>query len=182
MSLFEIVVVAAILVLLAAVLAPVVSTQVDDARGSRATDDMAVIAKAFTTFRAHTSHWPYSAITPVPPKEMTSGYDEFVDFRCLFANAQSLTGWRGPYLTQGITVGGMKRVARAPSLKSAGDGLLDPWGQPYRIYRVAPTGTLAGMIAVLSRGPDGVVNSSGDDVSAGAASGDDIIRVVSRRL
>jgi hypothetical protein len=176
----EFAVVAGIIALLAGVLSPVVNSQIEDVKQSRAIGDMDVLAKAFTTFHTHTSVWPYPNVTPLAVAAAT-GFDDLIDFRCLYANAQELPGWRGPYLNMSVDVEGTRRVARAPTRSSGGEGLLDPWGQPYRIYRVAPAGTSLGMIAVLCRGPDGAVNSSANDVIAGVTSGDDLIRVISRR-
>jgi len=181
-TIVEIVVVVAFIALLAGVLSPVVSSQIEDAKQGRAMGDMEVLAKAFTTFRTHTSVWPYPSLTPVTTADITSGCDDLTDFRCLYANGNALSGWSGPYLNLGVEVGDSTRVAKAPSRKSSGDGFLDPWGQPYRVYRIAPSGVNTGMIALLCRGPDGAVNTSANDVSAGVASGDDLIRIVSRRL
>jgi general secretion pathway protein G len=180
-TLVELVVVVAIVALLAGVLIPVVTSQIDDAKKSRAAGDMDVVAKAFSTFRTHTSMWPASG-NCVAVTSMTTGNAELTEFRCLYANGQELAGWKGPYLNQGTLVNGVMQVATAPSVASGGAGLLDPWGQPYRVYTFAPSGANGGSIMIVCRGPDGTFNSSASDINAGTPAGDDSMVVVSRRL
>jgi general secretion pathway protein G len=180
-SLVELIVVVAVIVLLSGILLPVVSSQIDDAKNERALADLDLIAKAFSTFRAHTSMWPGSHV-PVDSASVATGSDELTDFRCLYANATNVAGWKGPYLNQGVDAGDYTRVARTATSRSAGEGLLDPWGQPYRIYRFAAAEGDSGAIVVLSRGPDAMLNSSPEDVNAGVPSGDDVLKVISRRL
>jgi type II secretion system protein G len=180
-TLVEVVVVVAIIALLSGVLIPVVTSQIDDAKRSRAAGDMDVVAKAFSTFRTHTSMWP-AAATCLAVNAMTTSNAELTEYRCLYANGQNLAGWKGPYLNQGTMVGGVMQVAAGPSATSAGGGLLDPWGQPYRVYTFAPSGGNGGAMMILCRGPDGTFNSTGNDVNAGTPAGDDMMVVVSRRL
>lgn len=181
-TLVELVVVVAIVALLAGVLVPVVTSQIDDVKKERALGDLDVIAKAFTSFRSHTSMWP-APVTPVVAANMTTGVEDFLDYKCLYANISKSPGWKGPYLEHGVDDGaGHKEVATAPSLSSAGGGLLDPWGQPYRIYVFAPAGSSPGAIVCASRGPDGTFSSSPTDVNDGNPQGDDIVKIISRRL
>ena len=180
-TLVELVVVVAIIALLAGILIPVVTSQIDDAKKSRAAGDMDVVAKAFSTFRTHTSMWPAFG-NCVAVTAMTTASAELTDFKCLYANSQNLNGWKGPYLNQGTMVANVMQVATAPTNTAAGAGLLDPWGQPYRVYTFAPSGGNGGAIMVVCRGPDGTFNSAATDVNAGTPAGDDLMVVISRRL
>jgi type II secretory pathway pseudopilin PulG len=178
----EVVSVIAVVLLLAGVLVPVVTTQMADAKSTRAAAEMETIARAFTTFRTHTASWPgYSA--PVKASDVRSGYEDLTEFCCLYSNEAKLPGWRGPYLNQGLSEAtGNMRVAAMASNRAAAKGLLDPWGQPYRIYYAAASAGGGGSIAILCRGPDGTFNSSASDVDAGKPAGDDLLKVVARRL
>jgi type II secretion system protein G len=181
-TLVELVVVVAIIALLAGILIPVVTSQIDDAKRTRALADMDTIAKAFSTFRTHTSRWP-SATNQVPSvQNMTTGNDDLLQFRCLYSNNQNLQGWKGPYLNAGVMVGNNMQVATAATNNAPGEGMVDPWGQPYRVYRFAQASGNGGTIAILCRGPDGQFTSSANDVNAGVPAGDDMLKVISRRL
>lgn len=181
-TLVELVIVIAIIALLSGIVIPVVASQVDDAKRTRALEDMDTIARAFSSFRTHTSRWPSSGSQVPAVQDTTSGNDEFLGFRCLYANGQNLLGWKGPYLNDGVMVGNDMQAAIAATHDAPGGGLVDPWGQPYRVYRFAQTAGNGGMIALLCRGADGQFNSSANDVSAGAPAGDDILKIISRRL
>jgi general secretion pathway protein G len=180
-TLVELVVVVAIIALLAGILIPVVTSQIDDAKRSRAMGDMDVIAKAFSTFRTHTGMWPNDP-TVVVPSAMTTSTPDFVGFPSLYANPQALTGWKGPYLNVGYMNGTTMNASLAPTSTAAGAGMVDPWGQPYRIYITAQTNGAGGVICVASRGPDGTFNSTADQIRNGAPAGDDLCVVISRRL
>jgi type II secretory pathway pseudopilin PulG len=177
----ELVVVVVIIALMAGVLVPVVTSQIDDAKKSRAMGDMDVVARAFSTFRTHTSMWP-GATTCIAVNAMTTATSELTEYHCLFANSQKLAGWKGPYLNQGSMVGGVMQVATAPSSRDAGSGLLDPWGQPYRVYTFAPSAGNGGAIMIVCRGPDCTFDSAPDDINAGTPAGDDLVVVIARRL
>jgi prepilin-type N-terminal cleavage/methylation domain-containing protein len=184
-TLVELVVVVAIIALLSGILIPVVSSQVDDSKKTRALGDLDVIAAAFASFRTHTSMWP-AATMPVVVQNMTTGHEDFLEYKCLFTNVSNLPGWKGPYLTQGAGAGDDMQVAKPPSLESAGGGLLDPWGQPYRIFVFAATkdvnNSSPGAIMCVSRGPDGKFDTSDGEVKVAEPQGDDILKVISRRL
>lgn len=180
-TLVELVVVVAIIALLAGILIPVVTSQIDDARKSRAMGDMDVIAKAFSTFRTHTGMWPNDP-TVVAVASMTTSTLDFVGFPSLYANPQSLTGWKGPYLNTGYMNGTTMQASLAPTSTAAGAGMLDPWGQPYRVYTFAQVSGVGGAICLVSRGPNGVFDSTATQVQNGTPASDDIVLVISRRL
>jgi type II secretory pathway pseudopilin PulG len=177
----EIVVVVAIIALLAGILIPVVTSQIDDARSARALSDMDLIAKAFGMYRSHTLKWP-GQLGPLAAADVKTGYEELTDYKCLYENSAGVSGWKGPYLGQGATLNQHMQIAIAPTGRSGGDGFLDPWGRTYRVYTFAQNNGVGGAIVIASRGPDGEFTSSPHEVRMGAPTGDDIVKVVSRRL
>jgi type II secretory pathway pseudopilin PulG len=168
----------ALVSLLAGVVIPVVANGSDDARATRAIADLEVLSKAFWAFRTHTNAWP-GPNAPVGATSVATADADLATYRCLYSNADNLAGWKGPYLDQGALVNKAMQVAVTASARQAGNGFLDPWGQPYRVFTFGPGDRHAGAVIILSRGPDGIVNSSSNDVKTGAPAGDDIIKVVS---
>jgi general secretion pathway protein G len=167
----------AVVSLLAGILIPVVSSQTDDARRARAWAEMEVIAKAFAQFRADTKAWPGPG-APMPAASLTTTDVDLTTFRSFYTNPSGLAGWKGPYLDRGAAESGVLQVAIPATATSAGSGFLDPWGQPYRVFTFAPCAANLGSVMIVSRGPDGVVNSSANDVHAGKPAGDDLVKVV----
>src|SRR5204863_4758249 len=112
----ELVVVVAMVALLAGILVPVVTGQIDDVKKSRALGDLDEISRAFTSFRTHNSMWP-APVTPVVVAHMSTAADDFLDYKCLYSNEAKLPGWKGPYLERGSDDGaGHMQAANAPSL------------------------------------------------------------------
>lgn len=175
-SLVELVVVLAILTLLAGVAVPIVSSQLDRANVARAKSDLAVLAGAFVQHRSDTSYWPANTNTTT----VTTSAESLEDFACLYANTWSRGGWSGPYLNEGIAA-----PAAALHLADAASdqGLVDPWGNAYQVFWFASgySGSLGGVVFVCG-GKDGVAQTTAPQAFAGAAQGDDLVYVVSRRL
>lgn len=176
-TLAGLIVAVAVVSLLAGILIPVVSSQTDDARRARAWAEMEVIAKAFAKFRGDTKSWPGPGM-PVPAVSLATGDVDLATFRCFYTNPSGLAGWKGPYLDRGAAESGVLQVAIPATATQAGSGFLDPWGQPYRVFTFAPSPGSPGAVMIVSRGPDGVVNSSANDVHAGNPAGDDLIKLV----
>jgi type II secretory pathway pseudopilin PulG len=163
--------------LLAGVLIPGVMTASDDDRRTRASADLEVIARAFSAFRADTKAFP-SAASPVPAEKVMTADHDLTAYRCFYASPASVVGWKGPYLQHGAIEGGVMQVALPATSSRAGAGLLDPWGQPYRVFAFAVSEGRPASVAIVSRGPDGIVNSSSTDVLSGQPAGDDLIKHV----
>lgn len=175
-SLVELIVVLAILTLLAGIAVPIVSSQIDRANAARAKNDLAVLAGAFVEHRSDTSYWPSNTNATA----IATSAEPLEEFACLYANTWSRGGWSGPYLNDGIAaVGGALRVADAASDL----GLVDPWGNAYQVFWFASgySGSAGGVVFVCS-GKDGAAQTTAPQAFAGAAQGDDLVYVVSRKL
>lgn len=176
-GLTEVVISVSVLSILAAVMVPVVSGLVEDARVETATEDLAAIRKAYLLFHADTGHWPGE-------RGPWNGDDQaFVldaDDYALFSNADGLAGWKGPYLSTGAV--GQDGHNAAFTNAAGNAGLVDPWGRPYAALCVA-AGKLAeapfGALAVYSLGPNGTSDSSQVDLALGRNRLDDVVEVVS---
>jgi general secretion pathway protein G len=175
-TLIELVVVVAILAVLAGILVPLVSGEVDGSRVSRCQMDMKTMSNAFLTYRAHTGVWPSNATGVVT----ANSNEEIVDYACLFAAPTGINGWKGPYLNDGFKTNGTWKVAGA----QAGEGFRDPWGNPYLVYwfKNNSTAGAGGGIMLVSKGPNGALNSSTAKIAAGDSTGDDVVYVVARKV
>ncbi len=173
-SMLEIVAAVGILVLLAGILVPTISNQMEKSRVARAKVDMTTIAKAFNAYYVDTGIWPangeFSATVNVA--------EDFIGFPCFFRNVHSLPNWGGPYLTEGV------RINSTTTHVATGDasqgGLRDPWGQPYRVVYVARTSSNPGAVYLYSGGPNRTFNTSAGNMRLGVMSGDDIAVIVTR--
>jgi general secretion pathway protein G len=178
-TLIEVVVVVTILVLLAGVLVPIVSNEVSTARNTRAQTDLKAAAEGFTRYFAHTGAWPSQGAWDASK----SSKGDLTGYTCLYENVHKRKGWSGPYLNTGVKDGsGAWSIAVADA--AGNRGLVDPWGNVYKIYvygRNADMGPGGGMV-MLSAGENGVVDTKKEQITAGEAKGDDVLQVVTRRL
>lgn len=165
-TLVEVIVVAAIIAILAGVLVPMIFSQIDEARLSRAKGDLRSLSSAIYAFRKDVGQWPACANTTVlfgrqnfdQASLQGLGYDVtvpqlFEDHLMTDDNACYGDVWKGPYF-------------------GSVDG--DPWGNAY-IANAQGFGVANQAVLVISAGPDGVYQTG---PAAGTAAGDDIaIRV-----
>jgi type II secretion system protein G len=179
-TLIELVVVVAILAVLAGVLVPMVSGEVDDARVARAQTDMKTIGNALMTYRTHTGVWPSNTATTGAPSSYGNTSEDCAQFTCLYKNTFNFANWSGPYLNSGYKAGSNWVVAGS----TPGQGLLDPWSHPYKVWFYKTNGQmgLAGGILLVCAGPDGTVNTTRAKAANGEAQGDDAVFIVSRKL
>ena len=177
-SLLELVAAVAILVVLAGVLVPAVGSRMGRAREERALGDMNTVAKAFNAHFVDTGQWPANGAFSAT----RSASEELIGFPCLYANVKNLPGWSGPYLNVGERVDDATMwIATAGS--GAGGGLRDPWGSPYVVHYVSrQQANGSGAILLVSKGPNGQVDTSPSAIRAGRSSRDDIVYVVTRAL
>ena len=64
-----------------------------------------------------------------------------------------------------------------------GGGLRDPWGNNYMLYYVSRNAANGnGAIMLFSKGPNGTMNTSTNNIRSGIATGDDMVTVVTRAL
>ncbi|MGF1456024.1 MAG: type II secretion system major pseudopilin GspG [Alphaproteobacteria bacterium] len=127
-SLLELLVVLAILALLAGVVAPRVIGQLGKAKGQTASVQIENIKTALDMFLIDVGRYPTR--------------DEGLD--ALVNPAGSMTGWAGPYLTDGVV----------PA---------DPWGKAFR-YAPAPDGN---GVLVYTLGADDSPGGTGDNADIG---------------
>jgi type II secretion system protein G len=188
-TLLEVAVVLAIIAILAAILTPVVTSYVDQARVTRANNDVKKIAQSVLLYKRDTGIYP--------------GYDLLGSARistsddlktCLVtgpSTSTTLTGWScgtnvgfvEAYLnvnsvglastSVGNSTGGMVGF-RGPYL----DGLsgLDPWGNPY----VVNSGNFVGSnkVFAISAGPNGTFDSSQSSTTPPAGTTDDLTSLI----
>lgn len=173
-TMIEVIVIVAVLAILGGILTPMVIKEIAKSKVTRAAADMEAISTAFTQYYADTGYWP-EKYTGTTDRRTT-----LRDYKCFYVNDKSLTGWDGPYVEKGTNAGGSRVVA----VQNAGtwEGLVDPWGRPFRVIYGKVGGTsVAGGIAVLASGPDATFDTSDADALLGTASGDDILRIVTTR-
>lgn len=190
-TLIEVIVVAGIIAILAGILVPMIFSQVDEARITRAHADCSSIAKAIQTFRAHTGKWPSFSAGTAP---CVVGNATLIDVLMSGGNTPALdagvTGWTlggsgTAYLSwflrsdvPGSAASGNPGNNCYP-VPSSPDGVgwkgpylsatnEDPWGNAYVIN--APDFENNNKVYVLSAGPNGIIETT----TTGGLSGDDI--------
>jgi prepilin-type N-terminal cleavage/methylation domain-containing protein len=195
-TLIEMAVVLAIIALLAAILTPVVTSYVDQARTTRAHNDVKKIAQGILFFNRDTGVFPaYNTLTlaragATPNIDcLVSGTSTTLDAAFLGAGPWtcSSTGLLTQYLnvnSLGVTTANVAGVIsyRGPYL----DGLtgLDPWSNPYIVNsdNLAKTGANSVNYAfALSAGPDGVIDTTQDIARSTNFTGgadDDIVSLI----
>jgi general secretion pathway protein G len=175
-SLVELVIALAIVTLLAGVVVPVVSTQLERAKQARAKSDLSVLSGAFVQHRSDTGFWPANTNATT----VATAGESLELFTCLYANTWSRGGWDGPYMNAGTVVSGSPlRLADA----ATDQGLVDPWGNAYHVFWFANGySSSAGAIVFAGCGADGTLQTTAAQAFAGSAAGDDFVYVVTRKL
>ena len=178
-TLIEIVVAAAILALLATALVPLAVTQIQVGRAGRTQREARNVAMAFLQYYADTGRWPCNWTG-------AQAIDEpLEEYACLYSNTDQLRNWNGPYLNKGVKLQRRMVVAQKNDAGSY-EGLLDAWGNPFRVVLRTPDpnrpGEVGGAILLLSSGPDLKLGTSVEQAVAEQPAADDIVRVVTRRV
>lgn len=177
-SLIELIASVAILLVLAGVVVPAVSSKIERARVSRAMSDMKEISDSFNSYKLDTGLWPSNGNFSMNATTSTS----FTMMPCMYVNTFNHANWNGPYLTQGYNVSGSTMWV-APSTSGTAGGLLDPWGRPYTVFYYANGFNGGkGAIVLVSRGQDGQLDTTSAQAWGGTAADDDQVYVVTRRL
>ena len=160
-----------VIVVLLVIAAPATRKEISGRKVIHAQNEMMAISAAFALYYVDTGDWPESH------RGQTDRRVSFHNFACLYDNTQSLDGWRGPYLDEGVESDG-RRVA-AEQIGAEWRGLVDPWGRPYRIIYGIPLDSRGfGGIAILSSGPNLKLDTSDENALAGVAVKDDLVQVV----
>jgi prepilin-type N-terminal cleavage/methylation domain-containing protein len=198
-TLIEMAVVLAIIAILAAILTPLVTSYIDQARTSRAATDVSSIAKAYILHYRDTSYWPVfksgDQAGGNPTKNcQVSGNSTTLPTGSNHASWTTSTltctsgnvGMIAQYLnlnTLGMTTGnpsGGGIAYRGPYL----DGLNanDPWNQPYVVTsRHLSTNDQSRWAVAISGGPNAGLDSDGSQLkSAGpfVSSSDDLVALI----
>lgn len=175
-TLIEMAVVLGIIAILAAILTPVVTNYVDQARTTRAHNDVKKIAQGILFFNRDTGVFPGYNTFALARAGSTPNIDCLVSGTSTTLTAEFLGGiWTcsSPgLLTQYLNVNslGITTANSAGSISYRGpylDGLtgLDPWSNPYIVNsdNLAKTGANSVYWAfALSAGPDGVIDTVQD--------------------
>ncbi|MBD3336720.1 MAG: hypothetical protein GF355_14505 [Candidatus Eisenbacteria bacterium] len=176
-TMIEAIVIVGILAVLAGILTPLVIKEVSKSKMSRAMSDMEAVSTAFNQYYMDTAYWP-----PAWTGGNTTTED-FVGYPCLLSNSEDLPGWDGPYLERAVRTGGTNVVAYQNG--NDYEGIVDPWGTPYRIFygkKRSGAGGPGGAIAILCAGPDLEYDTRRAPCLRGEARDDDIVRVVTRQV
>lgn len=176
-TLVELIVTITILTVLAGVLIPSVNNYLEKSNRGKASSEMKEIANVFSKYKADTFDWP----TPNGKPKIKTGKHNFTSYPSLYRNTMSKKDWAGPYLNKGVMVKGYMNVAA--KVKGVYDGLIDPWGRPYRIYTFSDgySGTSGG-IMLVSYGYDGKLSSSTSEIFASTAQDDDLVQLITYSL
>lgn len=161
-TLIEVIVVAAIIAILAGILVPMIFSQVEESRTSKAKGDVKTIQTAFQMFRRDVGKWPYytqfnadgtyvtcsllhtGAAADLPV--LSAGFDNsnpaqtipIIDQLASNKFGYNATMWKGPYLP---------------------DSSLDPWGKSYVINAGNLDSIPPEVVWIMSAGPDGVIQT-----------------------
>lgn len=174
-TLTEIIVAIAVIAILAGAMTPLVVKQIEKSRDSRASQDMRAIKAAMNQYFADTGSWP-CAWTAGGNKD---AHEDLRDYSCLYEDDGN-TGWDGPYLEKS---GGTKGGATVMAQKVDGNwqGIVDPWGNPYRVYMRRRAGNAPnGTIVLYSNGTDGRKDTTNGNLLTLNPRDDDILLLVTK--
>jgi prepilin-type N-terminal cleavage/methylation domain-containing protein len=192
-TLIELAVVLAIIAVLAAVLTPMVSGYLDQARTARAQADVRTIADAIKLYNRDTGRWPiydgtsndYSTDAPEHVELGTNGTATPTAGGGWLLNSSTLGGTSLEiYINNDLTGVGTAAFPRA-GFRGPYIGTVDtdPWGHRYLLnagnlrYKAPNNGNHA---YIISAGPDGILQTNRDVPTTQniTASGDDIIALI----
>ena len=183
-TLIELAVVLAVIAVLAAILTPLVTAYIDQARVTRAAADVRSIAQAYQLHKRDTGEFPIFDDTTGRDAD-NSVNDELVGDGTLPSAtlnwAFSDTGSINTYLNINqldLTTANPRRgqtAYRGPYLDLLNE---DPWGNAYLVNAVNIEDSSVNIGYVMSAGPDGGIDTDRDQVSSGALTvGDDDVVV-----
>lgn len=174
-TLVELIVTISILTVLAGILIPSVNGYIEKGHKGKATADMRHMASVFNQYKVDNRVWPSNdGATTVK-----TGKHDLLGYPCFFTQTTQVNGasWEGPYVSAGVMSEGV--MVLSTYADGVGEGFLDPWGQPYRVYTFADgyKGTKGG-IFLVSAGADGKYSTGNDDLFSAKASADDLVQLV----
>lgn len=149
-TLLELLAVIALIVVLTGIVIGAGRRATETGKVARAKAELAALAAALETYRAHFGDYPHAA-SDASATESAAG-------QILYA---ALLGWRGPQLgaprfaTARRALIETARFAPArPGADAADNHLLDPWGQPYRYAYRGSADWRSASYVLCSAGPD----------------------------
>ncbi|RKY21535.1 MAG: hypothetical protein DRQ55_03970 [Planctomycetota bacterium] len=174
-TLVELIVTISILTVLAGILIPSVNSYIDKGNSSKASADLREVANVFNKYKVDTGVWP----TDNDATKISNGKSDLKGFKGLYNNSINRPNWDGPYLNEGVMIDGAMHIASFNEEEGRGDGLVDPWGNVYRVYsfRDGHNGTTGAMILSCA-GKNGKFETKSDDLFGVKASGDDVLQLV----
>ena len=182
-TLIEVVVILAVIGILAAVLTPMLTSYIDDARQTRAESDVKAIGAAISAFNKDMRTWPIWAsgtATKATDDKYDVLYSEAGDDAAVASGKTFDTSTNGDSLEDqlltndpGYPTSG-KRKWRGPYLESING---DPWGNKYYVnVKYLQPGQSGYAVFVLSAGPNGTIDTDAEQTVTGfTAGGDDIV-------
>jgi prepilin-type N-terminal cleavage/methylation domain-containing protein len=174
-TLVELIVTISILTVLAGILIPSVNMYIDKGNSSKASADLRELANVMNKYKVDNGIWA----TPTDASYIPSTNYYLTGYPCFFNNTAGRPGWDGPYLNEGVMVDGVMHVASWDAVAKTGEGLVDPWGNRYRVYTFANNyNSTTGAIVLSSAGQNGVFNTSTANLFAVKATSDDILQLV----
>ena len=190
-TLIELAVFLAIIAVLAAILTPLVTSYIDQARTTRAVADVRAIAQAYALHIRDTGEFPIFANATAADTGTTAFQEYFTtDTSAEPALAGGISGWTNytavgtsgsvdKYLNTNILVlptnnPGSGRVAfRGPYLDLS--DTLDPWGNAYIVTALNLVDAALNAGFVMSAGPNGLINTADNQTGTLTAENDDIV-------
>lgn len=176
-TLIELAVVLAVIAVLAAILTPLVTNYLDQARTARAMAETRMIADAVRFFQRDTGRYPiYSSSTSTINQEYLVGPNTALPTG-ITGTATSLV----TYLTQNIA--GYSTTAKLGSASYRGPYIAaldtDPWGNNY-VVTATHLGADTNWAFVISAGPDGQVTTTLTQPKSGTftIAGDDVAALI----
>lgn len=175
----ELVLALTILSVLAGVVVPSLAGYIEKSNRGKALADMRQMASVFNQYKIDTRVWP----TQDGSGQLRTSSNDLVGYECFYRRTTLDPDgiWNGPYVPEGVPRNG--RLVVASWLDGDGEGFLDPWGRPFRVYHFADgyKGT-KGAILLVCAGPDGRVQSRQDEIYGADPTGDDLIQLVTYTL
>lgn len=207
-TMLELIVVVAAIAILAAILTPMVLKLIDDARVSRAQNEVEAIATAVSALYKDTARWPYTNANG-PTGNAVSRLIGSTNVPTVAASGAGTgaAGWGsngtakqlGDFLYWNNPDNDSRADGRNANQANAdyatsGEGswkgpyledyeIEDPWGHAYVVnVRYLPGGSYSGTqrhkVMVISAGPDGLWSTPFDDATTETVQGDDIAHVI----
>jgi prepilin-type N-terminal cleavage/methylation domain-containing protein len=174
-TLVELIVTISILTVLAGILIPSVNSYIDKGNASKAAADLREVANVMNKYKVDCGIWAM----PNDSTKVGSGKHDLTGYPQLFNNTASRPNWDGPYLNEGVMVDGKMNIASWNDETKTGEGMMDPWGQKYRVYTFKKGHKdTTGAIVLVCSGKNGKWDTKSDDIFGVKPNEDDVMQLV----